>query len=111
MNAAYLNELASRGATLMAYLGLVDSNGQEITGSQYERQAARWTVTADGQVLLTEEVRFIVDPGTEIGGWAAFSASSGGINYGGAMFPDPETIVNGGVVILLPGETGVRHVS
>lgn len=84
-SAALIAELATFGATLVVYVGLVDETGTELTGGSYARQACTATATG-GNIRLAVDETFSVPAGT-VAGWRAWSASTAGVDYGG----DPVT--------------------
>lgn len=111
MTSAYLNAVADYGAGLIAYIGLVDDDGTEITGGNpaYARKAAAFDNAVNGLAYLTADIDFDIPAGATVGGWRGFSASTGGINYGGADFPalDQPTFTKQGVFTLLAATTYV----
>lgn len=112
---AYLNECANAMRTKVKYLGLVDDNGDEITGGGYERMPVTWTTApASGVGVLrpTDSIVFsVLGGGTVIGGWRGYSAKTGGTDYGGIDFPvaEQEEFKNDGEVRLVPEKTALKH--
>lgn len=102
-SAALLNASATHVATLIVYVGLVNEAGTELTGGSYARQAC--TASATGaNVRLTVDETFQVPAGI-VAGWRGFSASSGGIDYGGEDLT-PEVYAAPGEYLLTGASTG-----
>ncbi len=110
---ALRNALAAEAATLITYIGLVNQNGQEISGGNYARQAVTWTGTGtggeivDGLIRPSTNLTFEVPGNTTVAGWRGYSAATGGTDYGGADL-DPETFTNPGQYVLLASETAIQ---
>jgi hypothetical protein len=84
-SAALIAAAATHVATLIVYVGLVNEAGTELSGGSYARQPCVATATA-GNVRLVADETFSVPAGT-VAGWRAYSASTGGTDWGG----DPVT--------------------
>lgn len=103
MNGAFHNSLAAHGASLVTHIGLVDDNGDELTGGSYARQAITWSGAANVKSPSANLV-FDVASGSVVAGWRGYSASSGGTDYGGAPLPEA-TFTNPGTYTLLAAST------
>lgn len=99
-----LNAVADHLAGLATHVGLVDGSGTELTGGTYARLAVSWTAAADGLIRPTADKDFDVPAGVTVGGWRAFSASTGGTNYGGADVTS-ETFASAGTYRLVAANT------
>lgn len=108
MNAVYLNSTADHGASLITYIGLVDENGDEISGGDYARQAVTWNAASSGQVTFAEDLTFSVPGGNTVAGWRGFDDVSAGTNYGGPSLTN-ETFSNSGEYTLTAGNNGIDH--
>ena len=108
MKDVYLEEIAGRGAEVIDYIGLVDDEGNELSGGDYERKPVTWDVESDGTIRPTEDITFSIPGGTTVGGWRGYDSSDGGTDYGGADL-DEETFTNDGEYTLLSDETGILH--
>jgi len=93
MNDQYHNAVADHGATLITHIGLVDENGDEITGGDpaYERKGVTWTDAGDGTddpgtIRPTTDLTFDVPANVTVAGWRGYSALTGGIDYGGVDY-------------------------
>ena len=106
MNTAYLNEIADHGAGIISEIGLVDDEGNEITGGSYARQTATWNSATDGDIYLSEDLTFEVPGGTTVGGWRAYSDTD--VEYGGKDLTN-ETFSNDGRYTLIASETAIQH--
>ena len=93
MSGSYLDALASHGATLIKYIGLVDDAGDELSGGTpaYARKQVYWSSPSAGNGTirpyadsgLSQDLIFNVPAGTTVGGWRGYSAVTGGTDYGG----------------------------
>ena len=83
MDANFHNALAAYGVGLITHIGLVNGAGTEISGGSYARKAVTWTGAAAVKSPSADLV-FDIPAGATVAGWRAFTASSGGTNYGGA---------------------------
>ncbi len=102
-SSALLNALATQAATLITYVGLVNGSGTELSGGSYARQPT--TATATGaNVRITDET-FNVPAGATVAGWRAFSASTGGTDFGGGTLTS-ETYAGAGTYTLTGASTG-----
>lgn len=108
MNEAYRNAIANAGGALITHIGLVNSSGVEISGGGYARQAVTWTTASDGIIRPTADLVFDIPAGTTVGGWRGYSASTAGIDYGGADLVN-ETFAGAGQYKLLASGTGIQH--
>ena len=115
MNEIYRNEIANHGASLINYMGLVDDNGDEIEGGDYERLEVHWADADDGTIRpyanqdLDEDLIFDIPEDTTIGGWRGYSDKEGGTEYGGADLDEPENYPNGGKFQLIGDDSGIKH--
>ncbi len=102
-SSAFLNALATAGASAISHIGLVNGSGTELSGGSYARQPT--TATATGaQIRFTDET-FDVPAGATVAGWRAFSASTGGTNYGGGDLA-AEAYSGAGQYVLTGASTG-----
>ena len=107
MTEQYRNEIADHGGSLITHIGLVDENGEELSGGGYERLAVTWTTADDGTIRPSEDLIFDVPAGT-VAGWRGYSASEGGTDYGGKDLTE-ETFAAEGQYRLLADQTGILH--
>lgn len=110
MNAAYLNALRTHGKTLITHIGLVDDQGDELTGGSpaYARQSVTWSDDGDGRMRPNANLTFDVPSGVIVAGWRGYSQPSGGTDYGGqALTPQP--FATQGKYTLLAASTSVTH--
>lgn len=110
MNTTYRNEIADHGAGLIAYIGLVNDVGVEISGGSYARQSVSWTAASDGTVRPTADLTFSIPAGTTVGGWRGYSAATAGTDYGGEDLTN-ESYTNEGEYKLIAAQTGILHTS
>lgn len=113
MNVVYRNAIGDHGASLVTHIGLVDELGDEIAGGDYARQAVTWTSAGsgdddDGTIRPTADVVFNIPASTTVGGWRGFSASTGGIDYGGQTLQQ-ESFNNEGEYTLRADGTAINH--
>jgi len=110
MNSTYLNAIANAGASLIKYIGLHDSSGDELSGGDpaYARKAVTWTTASNGTIRPNADLTFDVPDGTTIGSWHGYSASSSGTDYGGTDL-DNEVFINQGTYTLVASGTGIIH--
>lgn len=108
MSTAYLNGIANAGASLVQYIGLVDDNGDELSGGSYARQAVTWDTATNGVIRPASDLTFNVPAGKTVAGWRGYSAASSGTDYGGAAL-DPQPFVTAGTYTLLAAQTGIEH--
>lgn len=110
MNATYRNLIATAGANAITHIGLVDGNGDELSGGSpaYARKAVTWTAAADGLIRPTANLLFNVPAGSTVAGWRGYSALSGGTDYEGADLT-PEVYAGQGDYTLLAAGTGIAH--
>lgn len=106
MSSAYLNAIASAGAALVTHFGLVDETGTELSGGSYARIANTPTASGAGWAP-SADLTFNVPAGI-VGGWRAYSASTGGTDYGGQDVTE-ETFAAAGEYTLTAAETGTTH--
>jgi hypothetical protein len=109
MTEGYRNAIANHGASLIKHIGLVDDNGDELSGGSYARQAVTWTTASGGTVRPTADLTFDVAAGAVVAGWRGFSAATGGTNYGGQDFAGAEEFNNPGQFKLLASGTAIKH--
>ena len=105
---AYLNAIADAGGALMTHLALVNAAGAELSGGSYARQAVTWGAAVSGLIRPAADKTFSVPAGVTVGGWRAYSALSGGTDYGGDDLVQ-ESFVNAGNYLLLAASTGYQH--
>lgn len=110
MDTTYLNAIAAYGGTLVAFAGLVDSDGVEIATAGYARQAVSWGTPVDGRIELSADATFAILQGTTIAGWRGFSVVSGGTAYGGAAL-ESAFFMEDGSYVLKAGFTYIDHSS
>jgi len=110
MDTAYLDALATAGASLITHLGLVDDQGVELAGGDYARLAVTWTTPDDGLIRPTADLTFEVPAGATVAGWSGFSASTAGTRYGGAPLTR-EDYAGAGQYVLEAASTGITHVT
>ncbi len=114
MEEVYLNEIADYGITLINYIGLVDDDGNEITGGSpaYERIAVTMERTVAGIIRPDGDLTFNIPESTTVAGWRAYSEADdsqpGDIDYGGADLTT-EVFTNQGEYKLLAAGTGIVH--
>lgn len=110
MNAAYLNFLRTSAKAQLTHVGLVDENGDELTGGSpaYARIAESWADGANGVMNLAANRTFNVPAGVTVGGWRAYSASSAGTDYGGEDLTE-EAFASQGTYTLLAASTSITH--
>ncbi len=108
MSTGYRNAIADYGASLISHIGLVDESGVELSGGAYARLAVTWTTAADGVVRPTVDLLFEVPAATTVKNWRAYSAITGGTNYGGADLTQ-EAFTNAGQYKLIAAGTGILH--
>lgn len=112
MTEAYRNAIANHGATLITHIGLVDENGDELTGGDpaYARQAVTWEQADDGEIRPTDDLTFNIPAGATVAGWRGYSAATGGVDYGGAELY-PVYYEDQGFYLLLADRTGIKHLA
>lgn len=110
MNANYANGIANAGATMVAYIGLVNDVGSEPSGGGYTRLPVFWLLTQPGRIQPTADLLFDVPPGKYVG-WRGHSAASGGTDYDGATFPiaQQRTFAGNGVLRVLAADVFIDH--
>jgi hypothetical protein len=95
------------------WLGLLDENGVEVTGSGYARQELIWegdisdNVEYDGtqEYLFNNNIFFTgITIGTEVTSWRLYTASTGGTAMVGNDLAYPETMISGGNYVVNEGE-------
>lgn len=108
MNTAYLNFIANAGRAEISHIGLVDENGDELTGGSYARKAVTWTAAANGLIRPTTDLVFDVPAGATVGGWRGYSALTSGTDYGGADLTE-QPFATAGTYTLLAAQTSIDH--
>jgi hypothetical protein len=116
MTEAYLNAIATEGATIITHIGLLDEYGVELDGGDpaYARKAVTWEGTAsggaieNGYIKPNADLTFDVPAATTVAGWSGFSADENGTEYGGADLT-AESFTNQGQYKLLNAGTGISH--
>lgn len=106
MTAAFLNVCADAGGDAIAYIGLVDDQGDEITGGSYARKAVTWTAASNGLIRPTTDLVFDIPSGATVAGWRGYSASTSGTNYGGADLTT-QAFATAGTYTLLAASTSI----
>lgn len=82
MNTAFLTVLAGAGAAAATHIGLF-VGGVEVSGGGYARKPVTWS--GSGAVRNpSANIAFNGPPSTAVNEWRAFSALTGGTDYGGA---------------------------
>lgn len=110
MNSDYLNAAANGGAAAVTHIGLVDTNGDEVTGGSYERKAVSWSSAVAGVVRPSGNLVFTIPAGQTVAGWRGYSAASAGTDYGGADLT-PENFTGQGTYTLLAAQTAINHLA
>ncbi len=110
MNATYRNALATYGAGLMPYIGLVDNTGTEISGGDpaYARKEANWTAADNGLIRIGADLAFDIPAGSNVSGWRGYSALTNGTEYGGKSLPR-KNAAGQGIYDLFADQTAVDH--
>ena len=110
MNEAYVNLLATEGASVITHIGLVNASGVELSGGSpaYARMPVAWTVPVAGKIYITADQTFNIPLGAVVAGWHGFTALTGGTDYGGKDLT-PETFAEQGQYKLLAAGTGINH--
>jgi hypothetical protein len=103
MNAAFFNALASHGASIATHIGLFNASGVELSGGGYARLPVTWTGAGNVKSPSANLV-FTTEAADEVAEWRAFSALTGGTDYGGAVVPT-KTYSNPGTYTLLAAST------
>ncbi len=108
----YLNESINGMRSKITHIGLVDDEGDELTGGDYARQPVTWTEapTDDepGVIRPTADLVFDVPEGT-VAGWCGFSTLIEGNSYGGEDFTKAVEYDDVGELVLKADETAYRH--
>lgn len=113
MTEGYRNAIATHGASLVKYIGLVNDQGTELSGGGYARKQVYWSDPVGGVIrpyanaAKTEDLEFDV-PAGKVGGWRGFSAATGGTNYGGESVT-VETYAAQGEYRLKASLTAIKH--
>lgn len=112
MTRAYRDAIAGHGASLIRFIGLVDSDGNELSGGQpsYARARVTWTPAVDGEIRLAEDLLFDVPAGATVAGWRGYASISGGTEYGGADLT-AETYAEQGQYEIVAAKTAIHHPS
>jgi hypothetical protein len=107
MTEAFRNLLLTYGGTQITHIGLFDGEA-EISGGDpaYARKAVTWDTAASGAIRPVADLTFDIPPGATVDGWRAFSAASGGTNYGGQDLT-AEDFAGQGQYKLLAASTGI----
>jgi hypothetical protein len=113
MNSTYRNAIADHGASLITHIGLVDDDGDELSGGSYARiqltGGTAWTGASGGTIRPGGDLVFNVPASTTVAGWRGFDGSGGGaVNYGGQALTE-EPFVEAGEYRLLAASTGILH--
>jgi hypothetical protein len=110
MNAAFNTALAAYGSGLITHIGL-KNGATEISGGSpaYARislaSVGGWSGAA-GVRSPAGDMTFNVPAGAVVDNWSAYTASSGGTEYGGATVPT-KTYSNQGTYKLLAASTNI----
>lgn len=102
MNEAFSTALASHGATIATHIALF-VGGVECSGGGYARRPVTWT-GAGSIKSPSADLVFAGTPSSPVNEWRAFSALSGGTDYGGAAMTGTG-FDSGGVFTLLAAST------
>jgi len=99
---------------LLLWIGLVDDDGNELSGEGYARKPASWTdpaEDADNTIYPTGDIVFDV-PSGYVAGWRAYDEESTGQgnDMGGKDFTTAYYYTDPGTFALRSDETGVRPV-
>lgn len=107
MNATFLDALALHADTLITHIALF-GNGSEVTGGSpaYARKAVTWTAPSAGLIRPTADLVFDIPAAGVVDEWRGFSASSGGIDYGGDVLTE-ETFAGQGTYTLQAAATAI----
>ncbi len=114
MKEIYRNAIATHGASLVKYIGLVNDQAAELSGGGYERKQVYWGDPDDGVIrpyansAKTEDLLFDV-PAGKVGGWRGYSAKTGGTDYGGSNVT-VETYAAAGEYRLKASLTAIKHI-
>jgi hypothetical protein len=108
MTEAFRNLLLTYGGTQITHIGLVDDNGDEISGGDpaYARVAVTWAAAGSGAIRPNADLTFNIPASTTVGGWRGFTAATEGTNHGGAALT-PEVYAGQGQYKLLAASTGI----
>ena len=104
MNTAYLNALATAGASAITHIALVNGSGVAVSA----RMPVSWTAPSGGVIRPTANIVFAMEAGDAVAGWRGYSAASGGTDYEGAPLT-PVTFGNDGTYTLQAASTGISH--
>jgi len=110
MNETYRNAIATHGASLIKYIGLVNGSGVELSGGSYARKAVTWTTADGGTIRPNADLVFDVPAGATVAGWRGYSAATTGTDYGGENLT-AETFAGAGQYKLIASGTGILHTS
>ncbi len=112
MNEAYRNMVANYGGTQVTHIGLIDDEGDELTGgeegSEYARKAVTWENADDGLIRPNADLTFNVPAGNTVAGWRGYSADELGTDYGGAELT-PKEFTEAGQYVLEEEHTAIKH--
>lgn len=108
MTENYRNAIATYGASLITHIGLVNASGIELSGGRYTRQPVTWLAASNGTIRPNVDLMFDVNAGTTVAGWRAYTALSGGTDYGGGDLTT-ETFAENGAYKLIASGTGIAH--
>jgi hypothetical protein len=109
MNNAYLNAIRDHGQSLITHIALF-GDGVELTGGGYTRLAVTWVDDGNGVSRPSGNLVFTTEAGDVVDEWRGFSASSGGVDYGGAAVTE-RTYSNPGTYTLNAAQTSINHTS
>ena len=102
MNAAFDNALATNGASIIGFIGLLNA-GTEISGGSYARQAVTWSGGANVKSPSANLV-FNIPAAATVTEWRGYSAITAGTDYGGAALTST-AFSNAGTYTLLAAST------
>ena len=116
MNTAYEDALGSHGKSILTHIALFDDAGNEISGGTYARQPVTWTdpgtgsggADDPGEIRITTNLVFDIPAGNTVAEWRAFTALTGGTDYGGASLTN-ETFASDGQYTLEAANTSIEH--
>ena len=105
---AALNQALNVLKTRFKYVGLIGSDGTEISGGSpaYTRQAVSWEEASGGSIVLPSDVTFDVPLGSVVAGWQIYDNANGGVGFG-IMSLTPTTHSSQDTYILSSQLTGI----
>lgn len=85
LNGEFLNFLTDFCETNFNYIGLIDEQGNELSGGGYVRLAPVWE-KSEGRLNLFADLTYDVTMGVTISGWKLFNSLEDSVGYGGGNF-------------------------